>query len=180
MGWQPRRAGMATQRDVSSALRCHAGDSGADCLVGRASLRADPTPYNSPGGDGGEAEGRTPFAALSADARGGLKARSAFRQRTPPARHPICTRHEQAPCPCLRSACHRLSPAPSAPRDASAGSCSRAIRSGAAWRPCACELGPAAAARGTAAARPPASVLCYPPASGGVGISVIRAFPTNE
>jgi hypothetical protein len=79
---------MATQRDASSALRCHAGDSGAACLVGRASLRAGPTPYNSPGGDGGEAEGRMPFAALSADARGGLKARSAFRQWTPSAYHP--------------------------------------------------------------------------------------------
>ena len=33
---------------------------------------------------------------------------------------------------------------------------------------------------GAAAARPSASVLCYPPASGGVEISVIRAFPTNE
>jgi hypothetical protein len=102
---------MTTQRDASSTLRCHAGDSGADCLVGRASLRAGPTPCNSPGGDGARAEGRTLFAALSAGARGGLKARSAFRQRTPSAPHPTCTRHEPAPCPCLRSACHRPSPA---------------------------------------------------------------------
>jgi len=142
---------MATQRDASSALRCHAGDSGADCLVGRARLRAGPTPCTSPGGEGGEAEGRTPFAALSADARGGLKARSAFRQWTPPAYHPTCTRHEQAPGPCLRSACHRPHQRASSPRAASAGRGSRASRRGAAWRPCAGEPGPAAAARGTAA-----------------------------
>jgi hypothetical protein len=136
MGWQPRRAGMAAQRDASSALRCHAGESGADCRVGRARLRAGPTPYNSPGGDGGEAEGRTPFEALSADARGGLKARSAFRQCTPRANlklSPGTSRRRFPACAVPATAPHQRA---SGPRDASTGSCSRAIRSGAGmpWR----------------------------------------------
>ena len=50
-------------------------------------------------------------AQLSAGARGGFKARSAYRQWTPPAHHHTCTRHEPAPFPCGRSACLRLSPA---------------------------------------------------------------------
>src|SRR5262249_8520755 len=52
-------------------------------LTARAASGAGRTPSHSPGGDGGEAEGRMPFAAVSADARGGLKARSAFQQCTP-------------------------------------------------------------------------------------------------
>jgi len=53
----------------------------------------------------------------------------------------------------------------SGPRDASAGSCSRASRSGAAWRPCACEPGPAAAARGTAAPATARHPMSGPPAA---------------
>src|SRR5437667_6198194 len=54
------------------------------CLPRRASASSRwPDTLHSPGGDGDRAEGRTPFAALSAGARGGLKARSAFRQCTP-------------------------------------------------------------------------------------------------
>jgi hypothetical protein len=107
--WRP--AGLATQHPLR----------GADCLVGRASLRAGPTPCNSPGGDGDRAEGRMPFAALSAGARGGLRERSdlplADPSRIPPHLHqarvalPYHFSATQAPFPCLRSTCHCPSPA---------------------------------------------------------------------
>ena len=84
-------------------------------------MRAGPPPCNAPGGEGDSAEGRTPFAALRAGASGGLMERSdlptADTSRTLPHLHqarfalPYPFSATQAPCPCLRSACHCPSPA---------------------------------------------------------------------
>ena len=68
--------------------------------------------------------------------------------RTPPHLHQARHRRRFPACAVPATAPHQRA---SGPRDASAGSGSRAIRRGAAWRPCAGEPGPAAAARGTAA-----------------------------
>ena len=136
-GWPPslrRGQRVATQRDGVPALRCHAltGPPMA-ALTARAASGAGRTPCNSPGGDGGEAEGRTLFAALRVDARGGREARSACRQCPPRAqleRSPGTSRRCFPACavpasdPCQRA---------SGPCAASPGRGSHAIQSGAGW-----------------------------------------------
>ena len=89
-------------------------------------------------------------AELSVDARGGRKARSACRQCTPRANLELSPGTSRRLAPACAVPATAPPQRPSDPRDASAGSCFRPSRSGAAWRPCACEPGPAAA-RSTAA-----------------------------
>jgi len=97
----PRRSGVLPPPHP----RRPAGESRVDCRVGRARLRAGPTPSNSPGGEGDRAEGRTPFAALSAGARGGLMERSdlptADTSRTPPHLHQARAGAFSLPAQCL-------------------------------------------------------------------------------
>jgi len=121
MGRQPRRAGVATRgtpaRRCTRAAVPRVDTKAIAALPARAASGAGRTPYHSLGGDGDRAEGRTPFAALSAGARGGLKARSACRQRTPSAPHPTCTRHVSR-CPTASARHRRLAPACAVPATA--------------------------------------------------------------
>src|SRR5262249_39834440 len=72
VSWQPHRPEWQPSATVH---QCCVDIQAIAALTARAASGVGCTPSRSPKEDGGKAEGRTPFVAMSADSRGGFKAR---------------------------------------------------------------------------------------------------------